>query len=250
MTAFASKFHAIPQQTLLAIRVRNSKYRFHPGRHSRGESKKKEKEKMRNIAGFIALAVLATCLLLAGRSSVADGNQCGSSTINSGASVVQNAVWRMEVRVDEATFNGPSIKDRLNYHWSDEAKKNYRWTSTAMPVDTGASTQLMAVSAAVIGEGIPLLERGDIVDVYVYVASHGLDYSQGRASVILQRVCAAQDKPCLDILRETQDGKVSGVEIKGGDLVAELSRSSSLLANRNCSAPKDRCRCAMAAVSH
>ena len=115
-----------------------------------------------------------------------------------------------------------------------------------MPVDVGTSTRLMAVSAATIGEGVPVLKGGDIVDVYV--VSRAFDYGKGRASAILNRVCAARDKPCLDKLRETQDGKVSGVEIKGGDLVAGQVRSSPLLANPSCSIPKDKCRGEMAAV--
>jgi hypothetical protein len=198
---------------------------------------------MRNIAGLIALVALATCLLLAGRASVADGNQCEISSLP----VVQNAVWRMEVRVDEAAFSGPSIKDRLAYNWNDEAKIRYRWTSIAMPFDNGASTQMLAISAAVIGEGLPLLESGDIVDVVV--ASRGLDYGKGRASVILNRVCAAQDKPCLDRLRELQGGMVSGVEIKGGDSVAGHRRFSPPFANFSYSAPKVRCRGEMASTS-
>jgi|ERR1017187_986123 hypothetical protein len=197
---------------------------------------------MRNIAGFIALLALATCLLLAGRASVADGNQCEASS----SPVAQKAVWRMEVGVDEAAFSGPSIRDRLTYNWTNAAKLSYRWTSTVMSVDAGTSTRLMAISAAKIGEGLPILERGDIVDVAVL--SQGLDYGEGTASVILNRVCSAQDKPCLDRLRETQDGKVSGVEIKGGDQVVGHVRSSAAPAIRRFATPTDLCHGVVAAV--
>jgi hypothetical protein len=146
----------------------------------------------------------------------------------------------MEVGVDEAAFSGPSANDRLNYNWSDEAKRSYRWTSATMPFDAGSSTELMAISAAVIGEGLPLLEKGDIVDVAVL--SQGLDYGEGTASVILKRVCAAQDKPCLDRLRESQDDKVSGVEIKGGDRAAGDRRFSPAPATPRYAAPTGVCR--------
>src|ERR1035437_1971088 len=114
----------------------------------------------KRFALFIALIALVAVSVFTGLTAAADGNQCGSSTINSGASVVQNAGWRMEVGVDEAAYTGPSIRDRLHNNWNDEAKRSYRWTSASMPVDAGMSTELMAVSAAVIGEGLPLLERG------------------------------------------------------------------------------------------
>jgi len=197
---------------------------------------------MRNIAGLIALAALATCLLLAGRSSVADGNQCEISS----SLVAQKAVWRMEVGVDEAAFSGPSVKDRLNNNWSDEAKRTYRWTSATMPFDASRSTELMTISAAVIGEGLPLLERGDIVDVAV--VSQGIDYSKGGAPIILQRVCAARDEVCLNELRKTQEGRVSGVEIKGGYPAAGHRKLSPPLASFGCALKKVSCTGEVAAA--
>ena len=155
-------------------------------------------------------------------------------------------MWRMEVREDEAAYNGPSIHDRLNYHWSHTAKRRYRWTSAVMPVDAGTSTQLMAISAAVIGEGVPLLERGDIVDVEVVPR---IDYSQGTAPVILRRVCAARNVGCLDGLRRTQGGRVAGVEVKGGSSVAGDRKHSPLLGNLGCASLKSDCRGEVAAAS-
>ena len=198
---------------------------------------------MRNISGFIALLALAACLLLAGRASATDGHQCGTTSLP----VVQNTVWRMEVGVDEAAFSGPSIHDRLIYNWSDEAKRTYRWTSTAMPVDAGTSTELMTVSAAVIGDDVPVLAKGDIVDVYV--ASHEIDYSRGRAPVVVRRVCAARDERCMNEVRRRQEGRVAGVEVKGVYPLAGDKKLSSLLANLGCTSPQVSCSGDAAAVS-
>ena len=76
----------------------------------------------------------------------------------------------------------------------------------------------MTVSAAVIAEGVPVLERGDIVDVAV--VSQEIDYSQGRAPVIVRRVCGGRNVECLDGLRRTQEGSVAGVKVGGGYSVA------------------------------
>jgi len=172
---------------------------------------------MRSFATFIALVTLATGLLLAGRTSAAAGNPCSNSAFHSSNPVREGSTWRMKVNVDEAAYGGPSIHDRFNHHWSAEAKKRYRWTSVAMPIDTGASTQLMAISAAIIAESVPALKSGDIVDVDVVL---GIDYSRGRAPVVVRRVCAARDTGCLDRLRKAPDGRESGVEVAGGYSVA------------------------------
>lgn len=200
---------------------------------------------MPRFAICIAFVALTTSLLLAGRASAAAGNPCSSSAINGGTAVLEGAVWRMEVREDEVAFIGPSIHDRVNHNWTHDAKTNYRWTSVAMPVDAGTSTRLMTISAVAIGKGVPLLERGDIVDVAVL---QGLDYSKGRASAILRRVCAARDDGCLNKLRRTQEGRVSGMEEKGGDHVASYRKFSPPLANLSRSAPVVGCRQKMAAV--
>jgi len=173
---------------------------------------------MRSFATFIALVTLATGLLLAGRTSAAAGNPCSNSAFHSGSPAREGSTWRMKVNVDEAVYTGPSIHDRLANNWSQTAKKAYRWTSVTMPVDTGTSTQLMTVSAAVIAEGVPVLKRGDVVDVFV--VPQLIDYSEGRVPVIVRRVCAGRDVGCLDRLRRMQDGRVSGVEVGGGYSVA------------------------------
>ncbi len=173
---------------------------------------------MRRFAVFIALATLATASVFIGCASAADGNQCEGATFSSGTPVVQNAVWRMEVLIDEAAYNRPSIHDRLNHNWTSDAKTNYRWTSTAMPVDAGESTQLMIISAAVIGEGVPLLEKGDIVDVYV--VSRGIDYGKGRAPVVVRRICAARDERCLDGLPFIIGSQCTPI-VKGGGTARE-----------------------------
>lgn len=201
---------------------------------------------MRRFAVFIALATFATVSVFTGRAAVAEGNPCRNISLNSGTPQ-EHSVWRMEVRVDEAAYEGPSIHDRLTYNWNDEAKRSYRWTPAVMPISDGMSSRLLTISPAVIGEGVPLLKRGDIVDVAVAVAH--IDYSRGRASVILNRVCSVREEGCLDGLRTRQDGRVSGVEIKGGDLVAGHRRFSPPFANFSYSAPKVRCRGEMAAVS-
>lgn len=202
---------------------------------------------MRRFAVFIALATLATVSVFTGRAAVAEGNPCRNISLNSGTPQ-EHSVWRMEVRVDEAAYEGPSIHDRLTYNWNDEAKRSYRWTPAVMPISDGMSSRLLTISPAVIGEGVPLLKRGDIVDVYV--VSQGIDYRTGRAPVILRRVCAARDEGCLGELRRKQEGRVAGVAIGGGYSVASHRRFSAALAILGCSAPKDRCRGAMAAVSH
>ena len=115
-----------------------------------------------------------------------------------------------------------------------------------MPVDTGTSTQLMTISGAVIGEGLPQMEKGDIVDVAVL--SQELDYGEGTAPVILRRVCAARDEGCLDELRRTQGGKVSGVTVKGAGQRASYRRLSPPLANCDCALQKVGCSGEMAAV--
>ena len=151
----------------------------------------------------------------------------------------------MEVREDEAAYRGPSIRDRLNHNWSADTKRSYRWTSTAMPVDAGTSTQLMAISAAVIDQGVPALEKGDIVDVAMLP---GLDYSQGRAPVVVRRVCAARDDGCLDGLRKMHEGRVAGVAIGSDYSVASDKRFAKPLGNLSCVLQKSGCSGELAAV--
>jgi hypothetical protein len=152
----------------------------------------------------------------------------------------------MEVRVDEAAFSGPSVKDRLTHNWNDAAKRTYRWTSTAMLVDAGTSTRLMTISAAMIGEGVPLLERGDIVDVYVVL--QGIDYSRGRAPVVVRRGCSVRDERCLDGLRKKQEGRVAGVAIGSDYSVASDKRFAKPPGNLSCVLQKVGCSGELAAV--
>ena len=201
---------------------------------------------MRTFAIFIALATLTTGLLFAGGASAADGNPCGSSSFYN-ASASDYSVWRIEVREDEAAYVGPSIHDRLNHHWNQTAKRTYRWTSAAMPIDAGVSTQLMTISAAVIAEGVPALRRGDIIDVYVV---QGFDYSEGRAPVVVRRVCGGRDLGCMDGLRKTQEGRVAGVEVRGADQGVSYRKRFPPAANVCCSAPRFGCGGEMAAMSH
>ena len=167
---------------------------------------------------FMLLVTLAAGLLPAECASAAAGSSCGNSAINGGTAVPEGSTWRMEVSEDEAAYNGPSIHDRLTNNWNQQGKQSYRWTSLTMPVDAGTSTRLMTVSAAIIAESVPRLKRGDVVDVFV--VPQGIDYSRGRAPVVVRRVCAVRNVGCLDGLRKAPDGRESGVEVGGGYSVA------------------------------
>lgn len=195
---------------------------------------------MTKYAAFIVLATIAAVSMLTGRTAVAGGNPCKSRACYRSAAGFGGAVWRMEVLVDEAAFRGPSVQDRLNYNWTNAASRRYRWTSTVMPVDNRVSTQMVTFSARVIAAGVPLLRKGDIVDVAV--AAQGIDYSHGRAPVILRRVCAARDERCLDGLRKKQNGRESGVEVRGGYRVASNRKRFSSVANFFRAALLGRCR--------
>ncbi len=201
---------------------------------------------MEKCAIFIALATIATVSMLTGRTAVAEGNPCNNSACYSSAPGLESAVWRMEVLVDEAAFRGPSVRDRLSYNWTNAASRRYRWTSTVMPVDTGVSTQLMTISATVIAAGVPLLEKGDVVEVAVVL--QGVDYSRGRASIVLRRVCSVRDERCVGELRGMPEGRVSGVEIIG-DQVAAYRKPSPPLANLGSALSNDGCRAEMAAAA-
>ena len=170
---------------------------------------------MKQFVVFIALATIAAVSVLRGRAAVAGGDLCSNSACCSAAPGFAGAVWRMKVFADEAAFRGPSVHDRLSYNWTNAASRRYRWTSTVMPVDTGVTTQLVTISPTLIAAGVPPLDKGDIVDVYVG-SREEVDYSKGRASMILRRVCAARDEGCLDGLRKKQNGRESGVEVGGG----------------------------------
>jgi len=159
---------------------------------------------MKKYAVFIALATIVTVSMLTGRAAVAEGNPCNSRACYSSAAGLESAVWRMEVLVDEAAFRGPSVHDRLSYNWTNAASRRYRWTSTVMPVDTGVTTQLVTISATPIAAGVPPLDKGDIVDVCVG-SQEEVDYSKGRAPMILRRVCAARDEVCMGRLRKTHN---------------------------------------------
>jgi hypothetical protein len=200
----------------------------------------------RQFAVFMALIALVAGSMFTGMVTAADNNPCANSASYSAAAVVQNTVWRMQVSEDESAYRGPSIHDRLNHNWNQTAKRTYRWTSIAAPVDAGTSTKLMTVSAAVIAESVPALEKGDIVDVEVV---QGIDYSQGRAPVVVRRACAARDEGCLGELRKTQGGKVSGLTVRGGYQVACYRKLSPPLANLGCALQKGCCRGEVAAVS-
>jgi len=197
---------------------------------------------------FIVLVTMAAGLLLAGSASAIESNPCGNTSIYSGTPALKGSVWRMEVREDESAYRGPSIRDRLNHNWNDEAKENYRWTSATMSVDTGASTELMTVSAAVIGDDVPELAKGDIVDVHAVLQR--IDYSKGRAPVVVRRVCGGRDEGCLDGLRKRQGGEVSGVEVKGVYSLPEYRKLSPPVAIFGCAAPVAGHRGVMAAVPH
>jgi hypothetical protein len=151
----------------------------------------------------------------------------------------------MEVREDEAAYAGPSIHDRLNYNWSQTAKRTYRWTSAVMPVDAGTSTQLIAISAAVIAESVMHLERGDIVDIVVV---QEIDYRKGRAPVVMRRVCSVRDEACLDGMRRTQEGRVAGVAVKGVVQGASYRRFAKQSENLGWVSQKVSCRGEVTAV--
>lgn len=108
--------------------------------------------------------------------------------------------------------------------------------STGASALTGAS---VPISAAVIGEGIPLLERGDIIDVYLF-SSEKIDYSQGRASIILQRICSVRDEACINELRKTQGGWASGMEIKELYPFATHRKLSPPFKSDSCARPRGR----------
>ena len=172
---------------------------------------------MRIVAVFIVAAALSAGLPLAEGAAVAEGNPHNSGAFCSATPARNSSIWRMEVQVNEAAYVGPSIRDRFANNWSETAKRTYRWTSATMPVDTGTSTQLMTVSAVVIADGVPVLAKGNVVDVDVV---QGLDYSRGKAPIVVRRVCSVRDEGCLDELRKSQKGRVSDVEVGGGYSVA------------------------------
>ena len=191
---------------------------------------------MRRFAICIAVVTLAAGLLPAECASAAAGSSCGNSAFHSTIPVREGSVWRMEVLVDEAAYTGPSIRDRLNHHWNQQAKRNHRWTSAVMPIDAGTLTRLMTVSAAVIEDGVPVLEKGDIVDVFVVPRS---DYCRGRVPVIVRRICGGRDERCLDGLRRMQEGREAGVQVGGGGVPGGYRCCSPAVAIRCCFAPTD-----------
>jgi hypothetical protein len=200
---------------------------------------------MKKYAVFIALATIVTVSMLTGRAAVAGGNPCNSRACYSSAAGLESAVWRMEVLVDEAAYTSPSIRDRLNYNWTNEASRRYRWTSTVMPVDTGVSTQLMTISATVIAAGVPQLRKGDAVEVAV--VRQGIDYGRGRASIILRRVCSVRDERCVGEMGRMREGRVSGVEIRC-DQAAAYRKPSPPLPNLGSALSNDACRGELAAA--
>ena len=197
-------------------------------------------------AVFIALATIAAVSVLRGRAAVAGGDLCSNSACYSAAPGFGGALWRMEVLVDEAAFRAPSVRDRLSYNWTNAASRRYRWTSIVMPVDTGTSTQLATLSAAVIAAGVPLLEKGDIVDVYAG-SQEEVDYSKGRAPIVVRRACSVRDESCIDELRRIQNGRVSGVEIRC-DQAATYWKPSPPLPNLGSALSNNGCRGELAAA--
>ena len=114
----------------------------------------------------------------------------------------------------ELTYPGPDLRSRFENNWTDEARKNFRWAYPIMGMKGGWITQ----SAAVIADGVPILEKGDVVDVYL---AYFKDFSKGKAPIILKRICSIHDKPCIDALRAKQRGRAVGVEIQ--DMFAEAA---------------------------
>jgi len=148
---------------------------------------------------LVVLATLTTVSLLTGCASVPP------------VSIRDGDTWRMEVRNDEVVYRGPSLMEGHRFNWTDKAKADYRWVETAMAVGDGFSKGYVVFSAAVIGEGVPLLEKGDVVDVYLDLENW--DYNVGKAPVVLRRICSANDAACLAKLRRTQGGLISGVNV-------------------------------------
>jgi hypothetical protein len=189
---------------------------------------KREIVMKRIVARAIILAIFATLNLLTGCTSIPVGvNQQGEARL-----VRPGSVWRMAIRVGELNYPGPDVRDRYEHNWNDDAKNNYRWAFPIMAVGSGLSALLIPIPAAVIGQGVPILEKDDIVDVYL--AYDGMDYGKGRAPIILQRICSGKDDACIKHLRATQGGKIAGVEIEGVYPFPSARKLSPPLKNHHC----------------
>jgi len=125
--------------------------------------------------------------------------------------LTNNTVTRMTVmwteREDHA-YTVASYNVAANYfHWSDNDNQ-YRWilVRAAMRRDKFGTI----LRDARIPDNVPMLRKGDIVDVYLPVAME-MNYDQLKAAIILRRVCEAEDKLCQEKSKE-QVGKL-GMEV-------------------------------------
>ena len=125
--------------------------------------------------------------------------------------LTNNTVTRMTVmwteREDHA-YTVASYNVAANYfHWS-ENDNQYRWilVRAAMRRDKFGSV----LRDARIPDNVPMLHKGDIVDVYLPVAME-MNYDQLKSAIILRLVCEAADKPCQEKSKE-QVGKL-GMEV-------------------------------------
>src|SRR5471030_955903 len=125
--------------------------------------------------------------------------------------LTNNTVTRMTVmwteREDHA-YTVASYNVAANYfHWSDNDNQ-YRWilVRAAMRRDKFGSI----LRDARIPDNVPMLHKGDIVDVYLPVAME-MNYDQLKSAIILRRVCEAEDKQCQEKNKD-QVGKL-GMEV-------------------------------------
>jgi|SRR5476649_102307 len=159
--------------------------------------------KLLGIAAVCAIVMLAGCVGVP-----YDGKPHMDSGLQE---LTNNTVTRMTVmwtEREEHAYTVASYNVAANYfHWS-ENDNQYRWilVRAAMRRDKFGSV----LRDARIPDNIPMLHKGDIVDVYLPVAME-MNYDQLKSAIVLRFVCAAADTACQDKSKE-QVGKL-GMEV-------------------------------------
>lgn len=166
-------------------------------------------------------ASLISCTFL---TSCATSMTSGKLVTSSYDSDLSNKVVRTEVIYNEwgieskSSFidfdksRGPFLLDRKN--WTDNAKR-YRWANTFVKTGAAKYAGYILASFSLISDNVPVLHKGDIVDVLYQKDQYGYDLDKLKANVVVKLVCQFDDTPCMNEVKKSNKwGVSSGYEVQ------------------------------------
>lgn len=166
----------------------------------------------------ITLVSVFSTVLLTGCATSMTSDRVITNTYESDLSgkVVRSEAVRDEWSPDSRLFSfdaspGPGLLFRKT--WTDNAKR-YRWANVMVHTGPAHYSGFRAPTFPKIADGVPLIKRGDIVDVLYKKEAYNDDYEGLKANALIKLVCSATDKKCIkDLEKSNKWGVSSGYEI-------------------------------------